>query len=178
MKNYPKTMKLALIQEKQNELYNFVPADSKIANRQFSFAETEKLQNQMFEQNLALMEKAAGNADFLLSSEAINFPGQHNCLDFPAYDLVNKNYNMYVEKLSDLAQGKNIYAKSRAYENGVYVAGAMAVPLNSTISGIRSPSNIIDPEGNVIIQAGNDTTEFICCDIDLKKEWETNKYRS
>jgi predicted amidohydrolase len=72
---------------------------------------------------------------------------------------------------------ESIYAGSRAYENGVYVAGAMAVPFGGAIQCIRTPSSVIDPEGNFIVTGSTDKAEVVCCDIDLHKEWEIHRIR-
>jgi predicted amidohydrolase len=70
-----------------------------------------------------------------------------------------------------------VYAKSRAYENGVFVAGAMAVPHKGSIAGIRSPSSVIDPEGGVVAAGGAERAELIGCEIDLSREWDMRAVR-
>jgi predicted amidohydrolase len=72
---------------------------------------------------------------------------------------------------------EEIYAGSRAYENGVYVAGAMAVPFAELIQGIRSPSSVIDPEGKCIAAGRNDSGGVICCELDLSRKWEIHGIR-
>jgi predicted amidohydrolase len=70
-----------------------------------------------------------------------------------------------------------IYARSRAYENGIYAAGAMAVPFNGPIRGLRTPSGVIDPEGTILASANAETSEVVCYDIDLGKEWGCHAIR-
>jgi predicted amidohydrolase len=256
------------MQEKHNQLYDFSRK-----KKSFSFTEAEKLQYRMIEHNFSLMEEGAIWGEFLLSSEAINFPGSQEQLSFPAWDLVNQGYAALTQRLHEFAvqkkawlaiglyrplangvlhnsvlvinrQGESvaiydkihlagsekkilsagntfccfdsefgkigicicwdmqfpemcrilalqgarlvlcptwgweqIYAGSRAYENGVYVAGVMAVPYNEPLQGIRSPSSVIDPEGSTIAIAGNSNSEIVCADIDLNREWEIHTIR-
>jgi len=87
-------MKLALLQEKQNALYDFAASGGAV----FSFAQAEKLRGEMIEQNFSLMETAvSAGADFLVTSEAINFPGPPERLAFPAWDLVSAGYDALTE---------------------------------------------------------------------------------
>lgn len=62
---------------------------------------------------------------------------------------------------------ENLYAQSRAYENGIYVAGAMNVPYDRPIEGIRSPSEVIAPDGSILAAAGRDEAAALTCEIDL-----------
>jgi predicted amidohydrolase len=261
-------MKITLLQEKHNRLYDFQnPGGAK-----FSFSEAEELRNEMIVQNFALVEKAGGT-DFIVSSEAINFPGPPDRLLFPAWDLVNKGYKTLVERLAGEAARKNawfvtglyrpmpdgvlrnsalvfnrkgeiiavydkvhlagseyvniqagdsfcivdtefgkigvcicwdiqfpetcrilalygvrlvlcptwgwetIYANCRAYENAVYVAAAMAVPLDGPIQGLRTPSGVIAPSGLTITSAGTGNAEVLVCDIDLQKNYTARAER-
>lgn len=72
---------------------------------------------------------------------------------------------------------ESIYAGSRAYENGMYAAGAMAVPYNGPIQGIRSPSGVFDPEGRLAVLGGSENAEVVYCDIDLNREWDIHRIR-
>jgi predicted amidohydrolase len=97
-------MKLCLIQEKQNRLYDF--ADTK---RIFPLAEVEKLQGEMIEQNFTLMEDAVHEGEFILSSEAINFCGLPGQLDFPLWDFLERGYKPLTERLFQFAGRKNVW---------------------------------------------------------------------
>jgi predicted amidohydrolase len=103
-------MKLCLIQEKQNRLYDF--ADTK---KRFPLAEAEKLQGEMLEQNFTLMEDAARRGEFLLSSEAINFCGLPGQLDFPIWDFLQRGYKPLMEKLFQFAARKKVWLAAGLY---------------------------------------------------------------
>lgn len=62
---------------------------------------------------------------------------------------------------------ENLYAQSRAYENGIFVAGAMNVPYQEGITGIRSPSEVIAPDGAIIASAAPHASEALTCEVDL-----------
>jgi predicted amidohydrolase len=263
-------VKLALLQEKQNGLYNFAATEGAA----FSFAEARKLRDEMLGQNFALMAEAVSRgADFLVTSEAINFPGPPELCSFPAWDLVRQGYDEIVEKIAGFAAhhhiwitaglyrplpkgiirnaalvfnrrgetaevydkmhlagserqhleagnrfcivdtefGKigvcicwdmqfpeicrilalggarlvvcptwgweSIYANCRAYENGISVAGAMAVPPDGPIQGLRSASSIITPDGLNAAEAGTEAAEVLVCGIDLRQEWPARRDR-
>ncbi len=58
-----------------------------------------------------------------------------------------------------------IYGPCRAYENGVYVASAMAVPYYMPIEGLRSPSEVIGPEGDILVRGSREESQIVMCDI-------------
>ncbi|MBR1584298.1 MAG: carbon-nitrogen hydrolase family protein [Clostridia bacterium] len=62
---------------------------------------------------------------------------------------------------------ESIYAACRAYENGIWVAGAMAVPFEGGISGIRAPSQVIAPDGGVRASGPRDRAAAVTCSVDL-----------
>lgn len=62
---------------------------------------------------------------------------------------------------------ESIYAHARAYENGIFVAGAMSVPYRAPIEGIRTPSEVIAPDGTVLACAHADRAEALTCEVDL-----------
>ena len=65
-------MKIALIQEKQNELYQFNKPEIKYTQEQ-----AQDYQQKMVIQNLDMMRKAAqAGCDLIVTSEAFNFAGQ------------------------------------------------------------------------------------------------------
>jgi len=63
---------------------------------------------------------------------------------------------------------EQIYGHARAYENGVYVASAMSVPFDGDIIGIRNPSEVIAPTGEILASASRNHAEVILCDIDMR----------
>lgn len=58
-----------------------------------------------------------------------------------------------------------IYGPCRAYENGVYVAAAMAVPYEGVIDGLRSPSQVIRPDGECAARGSRSEAEIVWCEI-------------
>ena len=62
---------------------------------------------------------------------------------------------------------ESVYAHCRAYENGIWVAGAMSVPYEGGIEGIRTPSEVIAPDGRVRASASSRDAEALVCDVDL-----------
>jgi predicted amidohydrolase len=261
-------VRLCLIQEKQNQLYDFGHTE-----RVFSRAGVERLQGEMIEQNFALLENAAGNGELLVSSEAVNFCGIPDRLDFPVWDFLQNGYEslakrffqfarrrkvwlviglyrpgssgalynsvLVINRQGDLAAiydklhlagneknylaagdsfccfdsefGKiglcicwdmqfpevcrvlalrgarivlcptwgweSIYAGSRAYENGIYAAGAMAVPCDGPIQGIRIPSSVFNPDGELVAAGNPEEAEIVSCDVDLRREWNIHAIR-
>ena len=68
-----------------------------------------------------------------------------------------------------------IYGHARAYENGIHVAAAMAVPYRGAIGGIRTPSEVVGPDGAVLARASADRPEALVCDFDpaaQRELWE------
>lgn len=59
-----------------------------------------------------------------------------------------------------------IYGPARAYENGIHVAAAMAVPYDSPIEGLRSPSEVIRPDGECIARGSHTKAQVVWCDIE------------
>lgn len=62
---------------------------------------------------------------------------------------------------------EEIYGHARAYENGIFVASAMAVPAWGDIEGLRTPSEIVSPEGEVIVRADRVKPGYVIGEIDL-----------
>lgn len=58
-----------------------------------------------------------------------------------------------------------IYGPCRAYENGIYVASAMAVPYYMPIEGLRSPSEVIGPEGDILAGGSREEAQIVICEI-------------
>lgn len=61
-----------------------------------------------------------------------------------------------------------IYGHARAYENGIYVAAAMAVPYWMDIGDLRNPSEVIAPNGTVLISADRQKGGVFICDADIR----------
>lgn len=61
---------------------------------------------------------------------------------------------------------ESTYATARAYENGIYLASAMAVPSYKPIVGPRMPSSVISPTGQVLVEGGRDSEGVVILDID------------
>ena len=97
-------MKLALIQEKQNRLYRF--KDSEL---RFGDAEVQMLQMEMIEQNLVLLRQVNGEqAQLVLTSEAINFPGQPFRYKLSPYQAVRNTQESLLSSCSAIARQKGI----------------------------------------------------------------------
>lgn len=62
---------------------------------------------------------------------------------------------------------ENIYGLSRAYENDIVVAAAMALPPGGVICGLRSPSTIVHGSGSILTQGEYDKTCIVTADVDL-----------
>lgn len=58
-----------------------------------------------------------------------------------------------------------IYGPARAYENGVYVAAAMAVPYWMPIQDLRSPSQVIAPDGRILAEGSRTDSDIVYCDL-------------
>lgn len=70
---------------------------------------------------------------------------------------------------------ESLYGRSRAYENGIYVASAMAVPAEKKIEGKRVPSEVIGPDGMILVQGNICEKEIVYCEVRDIKNCE--KYR-
>ena len=70
-----------------------------------------------------------------------------------------------------------IYGHARAYENGIYIAAAMAIPYWMSIEGKRHPSEVIDPLGEIVAQASYTEAGYTWCEVDLKKYARERKIR-
>lgn len=72
---------------------------------------------------------------------------------------------------------ESVYGPSRAYENGVYVAAAMAVPYGEDIHGLRSPSQIIGPEGKVLCIGSVSEAGIVMGDVEIRDCKEFRRLR-
>lgn len=62
---------------------------------------------------------------------------------------------------------ERVYAAARAYENGIYVASAMAVPCDAPLDGRRRiPSQVIAPDGRVLAEGRLDGEDVVLCTFD------------
>lgn len=104
-------MKLALIQTKQNELYHFTDTV-----RRFTLEEILRLQDQMMEQNLRLIERAAKNgADLILTSEAINYAGQPEKYDGDYIDVIRDTQERHQQRIRELSVWYGCYIAAGMY---------------------------------------------------------------
>lgn len=71
----------------------------------------------------------------------------------------------------------DLYGRARAYENGIFVAAAMAVPAWGTIAAPRTPSSVIDPDGRMLECGPTDTAALISCSLDLSRAAEYRAVR-
>lgn len=245
-------MKIGLIQEKQNELYQFQKEEIR-----YSMEEAKRYQKEMLIQNRNQIQEAIkAGCDLIVTSEAINFPGQPKKVEgdytklipelesdvFKEYAELARQGNCYLavgvyrkeglrlynsvlfynrkgelcgtydkvhlagEEKEYLTKGNQycvietdfgkigfaicwdmqfaetcqtladmgadlilaptwgwewIYGACRAYENGVYVASAMAVPFSMPIEGLRSPSEVIMPEGICLAKGGREGAQIV-----------------
>lgn len=143
-----------LLQEKHNRLYDF----QSLGGAKFSFTEAEELRDEMIAQNFALAETAAADgADFVVSSEAINFPGLPDRLLFPAWDLVSKGYEMLVERLAGEAVRKNVWFVAGLYRplpDGILRNSALVFNRKGEIAAVYDKVHLTGSE-QVNIQAGD-----------------------
>lgn len=72
---------------------------------------------------------------------------------------------------------KNLYGRARAYENGIFVAAAMAVPSEGIIKGERSPSSAVAPDGTEVAVAQADAAQLLLCELDLTQTESYKKVR-
>lgn len=61
-----------------------------------------------------------------------------------------------------------IYGPARAYENGIYVAAAMGVPYWMDIEGLRSPSQIVAPDGGILVCGNTVSDEAVVGEADIR----------
>lgn len=150
----------------------YVDQKEKMYNCAFLFNQKGKQQKRYDKVHLAGEEKEyleAGNKFYVMETKYGNigicicwdmqFPESARILSLQGADLI----------LCPTWGWEAIYGHSRAYENGVYVAAAMAVPFWMDIEGLRSPSEVISPEG-VIISSGNRIgDDIVFAKLDSKK---------
>ncbi len=104
-------MRLALIQTKQNALYQFLNPDVR-----YTLEEAAALQRDMLEQNLGLMRQAAdGGCDLMVTTEAINFPGHPHKVQGDIAPLVDESLRWLVPELSAIAKAGACYIAACLY---------------------------------------------------------------
>lgn len=69
----------------------------------------------------------------------------------------------------------DLYGRARAYENGIFAAAAMAVPAWGPIETPRTPSSVVDPDGQLLACGPADTASLATVDLDLSL---TKSYRA
>lgn len=93
-------MKIALIQEKQNDLYLF-----KAEKLFFDEHRILELQDEMIKQNLRLIKEAAKqDVDIILTSEAINFPGKPAWTDADIKEIIYETQGQLLVDCAKIAQ--------------------------------------------------------------------------
>lgn len=70
-----------------------------------------------------------------------------------------------------------VYAHARAYENGIFVASAMAVPYWGPIDGLRTPSEVVSPAGDALARGGTNDPHLVSCTFDLSQCESTRTFR-
>ena len=98
-------MKIALLQTKQNKLYDF-------EHRENIWTEAEILdcQKEMTEKNLLLAKRAASlGADVIVTAEAINFAGQPKQYQGDYKKLIKKTQDNILEKFLQTAKDSKAY---------------------------------------------------------------------
>lgn len=104
-------MKLALIQPEQNALYSFLDPDAR-----FTLAQAAALQRDMLTQNLALMQQAVREGcDLIVTTEAINFPGQPGKVEGDIAGLVDESITWLQPRLSALAREGRCWIAAALY---------------------------------------------------------------
>lgn len=92
-------MNLALLQSKQNELYDFINQE-----RVYTIPECISLQKDMLEQNYQMMEAAAAKgADLMVTTEAINYAGEPQKVDGDYRELILTNQQEIFEQIGRIA---------------------------------------------------------------------------
>jgi predicted amidohydrolase len=154
-------MRLCLLQEKQNRLYDFADTE-----RVFARAETEELQGEMLEQNFALMEDASREGEFLVSSEAVNFCGPPGQLDFPVWDFLERGYKALTEKLFQFARRKKVWLAVGLYRpaaGGLLYNSVLVINRRGELVTIYDKIHLAGSEKDYLA-AGN---SFCCFDTEF-----------
>ncbi len=112
-------MKIALIQEKQNELYQFENSEIKYTQQ-----EAKEYQQKMIEQNINMMKKAAlEGCDLIVTSEAINFAGQPFKIEGDYAKLIPDMENKLFQQLSDIAKEGHCYVAAGVFRREIHSEG-------------------------------------------------------
>lgn len=70
-----------------------------------------------------------------------------------------------------------IYGPARAYENGIFVAAAMAVPYWMPIKDLRRPSMVVAPDGTILAEGPYDREAIIYCETESIRCEESRTFR-
>lgn len=104
-------MRLALLQSKQNELYDFIN-DTK----QWETSQAARYQQEMLEQNYKMMEEAvAGRADIAITSEAINFAGEPGKVYGDYKEMIRGSQEDTIQRISRIAAEGNCWIIAGLY---------------------------------------------------------------
>lgn len=71
-----------------------------------------------------------------------------------------------------------IYGPARAYENGIFVAAAMAVPYWMPIEDLRRPSMVVSPDGRILEVGPTDREAIVYCEIGNIHCKESREFRT
>ena len=71
-----------------------------------------------------------------------------------------------------------IYGPARAYENGIFVAAAMAVPYWMPIEDLRRPSMVVSPDGRILEVGPIDREAIVYCEIGEIHCKESREFRT
>lgn len=69
----------------------------------------------------------------------------------------------------------DLYGRARAYENGIFVAAAMAVPAWGAIESPRTPSSVVSPDGQILACGPSELSSLVPCVLDPD---QANGYRA
>ena len=92
-------MKMALLQSRQNELYNFPDQE-----KRWTEEACISLQQEMLEANYGMMEEAAARgADLMVTTEAVNFAGMPRQIDGNYPDIIRRSQDDILRRVSAIA---------------------------------------------------------------------------
>lgn len=153
-------MRIALIQTKQNRLYNFPSSDH------FSKTEILSLQKETVSATLELIEKAARNhVDLILTSEAFNYAGQPRRTTVSYPDFFPASDHDIEDRLSNIAQKYHTYIVAGLIRNeqGILYNSAVSFHKSGQIADIYHKIHLVGDE-NEIFAPG---TELHCFDTEF-----------
>lgn len=141
-------MRIGLIQTKQNRLYNFIEREEHLTAE-----EAKKLQDEMIEQNLSLIREAKDlNVNVIVTSEAINFPGQPEKIEGDYKGLVPTKEDNFFRILSEEAKSANAYLIAGVYyrEGSKLYNGAFVYGPDGDLRGIYQKIHLAGSENDYL----------------------------